>query len=175
MSFVQVLAQCCDLGDTMTTALALPLASLMGRVEHYESATLPPQKGPQGLEHSDERRGGMQGKLLVPRGPSVTKKTWFLFSFSGQRKLGFLCPEKEKRLCVYGMRIRSVKIQGEPAAPTYSPELWQKIIPCPYQIRDIPAQNIVPPFLAKGWFSLALIPGWQGLLTWLDGVTLLEM
>lgn len=40
-SFVQVHAQCCDLGDAVTMVWALLLALLMTHSEHYGSACLP--------------------------------------------------------------------------------------------------------------------------------------
>lgn len=48
------------------------------------------------------------------------------------RILSFVVLRREKRLCVYTVRIKNLIVQGEAAVLAYNPKLWQKIILCAY-------------------------------------------
>lgn len=68
------------------------------------------------MKHSDERRGAVQGKLQEP-----IRMPW-------DKNMCFVVLRGRKKLCVYIVRIKNFKVQGEAAALAYNPKLWQKII-----------------------------------------------
>lgn len=62
----------------------------------------------------------MQGKLQEPVRMPWDKNMYFVVLRGG------------KKLCVYTVRIKNLKVQGEAAALAHNPKLWQKIILCAY-------------------------------------------
>lgn len=62
----------------------------------------------------------MQGKLLEPK-----RMPW-------DKNFYFVVLRTEKRLFVYIVRMKNLKVQGEAAVLAYNTKLWQKIILCAY-------------------------------------------